>query len=375
MKLFCKLPFTRISVDDSGNVWPACCPEWVAFPLGNIFEQSWENIWMGKNARLLRESCFDGSLRYCKHTWCPNITDAKAGIDNYHVIPLEKAPRQWQPAPPVHINLNYDPTCNLRCPSCRADFIKLTPNELNRVYDLHKYTFKYIVPEVESIAFTGVGDPFMSKVFRQFMMEFNPADFPRLKVIHLHTNGLLFDEETYTQMKGLHRIQLSTDISIDAASADVYAIVRPPGKWERLMKNLQFIRKLDNLVLLGISMVVQRANMHQLREFVALGEQLVYGRRETFVEFKRLRHDPHISAEAYRQMNVDDAPPDLLRKFSEDLQYLEQLRQYQNRYRIMPEIRHNLQVYLNTQTNVSPLPLIVRGRLLARKVFNSVTLG
>lgn len=345
MKLFCKLPFSRISIDDDGNVWPACCPEWVAFPLGNVFKQTWEEIWMGENATKLRDSSFDGSLRYCKHDWCPNIMDAKSGIENYHVVPLEQAPKNWSGAPPIHVNMNYDQTCNLKCPSCRIDYIKLSGQQLDRVQRLHQYVEQNILPYAESIALTGVGDPFMSSVFRKFLMEFDTKKYPNIKTVHLHTNGQLFDEKTYLQMKGLHDIQLSTDISIDAASADVYAKVRPPGQWDKLMKNLHFIKRLDNLVLLGISMVVQRQNLHQLTEFVELGESVQVGIRETFVEFKRLRKAWHMSEQMYRELSIEAASSQKQSEFKRQLKIVERKRLSNAKILGRVDIRHNLQHY------------------------------
>ncbi|MCW5906335.1 MAG: SPASM domain-containing protein [Chitinophagales bacterium] len=346
MKLFCKLPFSRISIDDDGNVWPACCPDWVQFPLGNIFKQDWSEIWYGEAATKLRNSMFDGSLQYCKRDWCPNVADAEAGIDNYHVIPLHKAPKSWTPQPPEHVNMNYDMSCNLKCPSCRSELIHYRGEQLQKVQQLQNYAEEKILPEVQSIALTGVGDPFISKVFRPFLFDFNSNKYPRIKTIHFHTNGLLFTPEMYGKMKGIHHLRISTDISIDAASEEVYNKVRPPGNWNTLMENLQFIKQLDNLVLLGISMVVQQDNYRQMPDFIKLAESLARGKRATFVEFKRIRHDPHLTAEQYQLMGIDEMDEQHKKEFVEILVEVEKKRLYNARKHIQPSIRHNLHEYL-----------------------------
>lgn len=369
MDLFCKLPFGRISLDDDGNVWPACCPDWVEFPMGNIFTQSWDEIWMGENAKKLRDSSFDGSLRHCKKDWCPNIIDAQSGIDNYHVIPLEKAPKQWDPAPPIHINLNYDQTCNLKCPSCRTDFIKLKGDKLDKVITLHQYAEQNILPQVETIALTGVGDPFMSKVFRNFLLNFDKKKYPSIKKIHLHTNGQLFTEKNYMEMKGLHDIELSTDISIDAASAAVYSKVRPPGDWKKLKRNLDFIKKLDNLVLLGISMVVQKENHNELIPFSELAENLVYRNRPTFAEYKRMRHDPHMTLDLFKEISIENASEKVKKEFQKQLIALEQKRLINANFGIKPEIRHNLNYYFNEQVAMPSVGLFKRGYFKANNAF------
>jgi MoaA/NifB/PqqE/SkfB family radical SAM enzyme len=356
MKLFCKLPFTRVSIDDAGDVWPACCPEWVAFPLGNIFKQSWQDIWYGDDAKRFRDSMLDGSLKYCNRNWCPNIGDAEAGIKNYHVIPLAEAPAEWIPAPPVHVNLNYDYTCNLRCPTCRSELIHYRGEKLKNVQYIQEYVENQILPTVESVALTGVGDPFMSQVFRNFLMNFDKQKYPNIKTIHFHTNGQLFDEEMYDKMKGLHHLNISTDISIDAASAAVYNNVRPPGNWDRLMKNLDFIKRLDNLVLLGISMVVQRENFREMPAFIELGESLVYNKRNSYVEFKRLRQYYGVTDQDYKNMSIDSMDTLMQTEFFDILNKVEKKRKYNAKNGIRPDINHNLQEYL-IAANANALPL------------------
>jgi len=349
MKLFCKLPFSRISIDEAGNVWPACCPDWVAFPMGNIFKQKWEDIWYGDDAKRFRDSMFDGSLKYCDRGWCPYIGNAEAGIKDHQVIPLKDSPRDWTPAPPVHVNLNYDHTCNLRCPSCRSELIHYRGEDLKKVQYIQDYVERQILPTVESVALTGVGDPFMSQVFRNFLIHFDKHKYPNIKTIHFHTNGQLFDEEMYGKMKGLHHLNLSTDISIDAASADTYNKVRPPGNWDRLMKNLQFIKGLDNLVLLGISMVVQKQNYMEMPAFIELGESLQYKNRSSYVEFKRLRHFSQVSEQEYKRISIDDMDEAMKQDFRNVLGKVEVKRKYNANRGIRPEINHNLQDYVIPQ--------------------------
>ena len=357
MKLFCHQPFSRISIDNSGDIWPACCPDWVEFPLGNIFTQNWDEIWYGEAAKKFRDSMYDGSLRHCNHNWCSYIADAVAGMESGVVVPHDKRPPEWVSRPPIHLNMNYDERCNLRCPSCRQDFIHYEGKSLKGVEYVHEYVETNILPMIESIALTGVGDPFYSPLFRDFLMNFDPQKYPNLKKIHFHTNGQLFDEKIYDKMKGIHHLKLSIDISIDAANSEVYSKLRPPGNWNRLIKNLQFIKGLDNLECLGISMVVQQENYKQMMAFVELGESLIHKDRFTFVEFKRI-------TKKYDSMNqkdsaLDEVAPLIKKDFLKRLHLIEKKRLSNAKKRTMPEIRHNLQEYLmSPEVSLSPLDRI-----------------
>ncbi len=49
----------------------------------------------------------------------------------------------------------------------------------------------------------------------------------------------------------------------------------------------------------------------QMMQFVELGESLVYKKRNTLVEFKRIRHDPHLTREQFQQIGIDEMPMDM----------------------------------------------------------------
>jgi len=281
------------------------------------------------------------------------------------VVPHRKNAPKWKAKPPVHINMNYDQTCNLKCPSCRHDFIHLQGDKLKKVQSIQEYVEHQILPTVESIALTGVGDPFMSRVLREFLINFDTKRYPNIRSIHLHTNGQLFDEKMYQKMKGIHGLKLSTDISIDAATAETYSKVRPPGDWNRLMQNLQFIKNLDNLVLFGISMVVQRDNYKEMLPFIALGKSLVHGNRATFVEFKRPRQYNHLSDAEYEAINPDCLDGPDRQEFLTILAEVERKRTINARRGTLPAINHNLQEYLPNHRDESSLLDKMRTKLKA----------
>jgi wyosine [tRNA(Phe)-imidazoG37] synthetase (radical SAM superfamily) len=209
-------------------------------------------------------------------------------------------------------------------------------DSLHKIQKLHNYVDSNILPNVESIALTGVGDPFMSQIFRKFLVDFNKNKYPNVKRIHLHTNGQLFNSKIYQKMKGLQDIELSVDISIDASTAETYSLVRPPGKWDRLLENLQFINSLPNIKLLGISMVVQQSNYREMLSFIEMGKYFVKRGREVYVEFKRPRQWNHLTDECFNSIEVDN---DEFR----DVVSLVELKRCMN---TPVQVRHNLQEYL-----------------------------
>ena len=40
---FCRQPWSFVEVHQNGDIWN-CCPSWITKPMGNILEQSWEEV-------------------------------------------------------------------------------------------------------------------------------------------------------------------------------------------------------------------------------------------------------------------------------------------------------------------------------------------
>ena len=62
-KYYCTRAFGHMQLMDNGNVLP-CCPAWVNhYTIGNLKEQSAEEVWNGEKARDFRKSILDGSFK------------------------------------------------------------------------------------------------------------------------------------------------------------------------------------------------------------------------------------------------------------------------------------------------------------------------
>jgi hypothetical protein len=104
---FCSKPFETLSVRDDGSCW-MCCTSWLPYSIGNLNEQSFEDIWHGEVATIIRESILDGSFRYCNHTVCGDISDNR-------LPDIEGTPKAAEF--PTHIMFENDASCNLTCPN------------------------------------------------------------------------------------------------------------------------------------------------------------------------------------------------------------------------------------------------------------------
>lgn len=315
--LFCRLPFTEVCIDEAGDVWPNCCPDWVEFPLGNLLEQSWDEVWNGRRAQELRRSVHDGSLRHCDAGWCPHLQTAQGGPGDHIVAPYGERARLDLPdealagavemaTGPTNVGMHYEPSCNLACPTCRSDIEMVSGDAAERMRRLHDTVETEVLPHPRIISMTGTGDPFASRFLREFLIGFDRDRFPGIETIHLHTNAILWTPALWARMTGLHDIDVTTDISIDAARPATYELVRRPARWERLVDNLAFIGTIPNVRSIGVSMTVSQPNVGELVEFHDLGRRLAErSDRFTFVEYKRVRRRMHHDDDAWRAMGLE----------------------------------------------------------------------
>ena len=284
-RLFCSKPFTWFEVS-RGNLGGEgdtflCCPTWLPVPVGNLNQQSVSEVWNGSQAEAIRRSILDGTFAHCVRANCPHlqagdgpvmpadaVTDPqlRSAIDNQLTV-LPWGPRD--------INCSYDRSCNLSCPSCRAELIVETAAS-DRIERIQRRLTEEALGDARLLYITGSGDPFGSPYFRRWLQTMRRASMPQLERIHLHTNGLLWTPARWASIPADVRELITTaDISIDAATAATYATNRRGGRFEVLLTNLAFVRELRTsgpLRHLSVSMTVQDNNVAEMRDFVRLGQ-------------------------------------------------------------------------------------------------------
>ncbi len=269
---FCERPFRTLETTHNGLAF-VCCPVWLPTPIGRL-DSDPAKLWTGPAAQQLRESILDGSFRYCNHLNCPSISsrslprrdseEARAILAERHSGKALSFPRQ--------VFLSHDKSCNLSCPSCRSHVYVANKARQAKLDALTETSILPLLREADDVMITGSGDPFGSNHFRNLIKRLNSGEFPRLK-IHLHTNGQLWNERAWKELRLQGRVG-SAHISIDATRPDTYAFVRRNGSFERLLKNLEFVKTLresGEIAQLIFSMVVQARNFREMPDFVQLG--------------------------------------------------------------------------------------------------------
>lgn len=286
-RLFCSKPFKWFEISElkeKGDVF-MCCPTWLDTPIGNLLNQSVDEIWNGKKAQEIRKSILDGSYRYCNLSRCPYYQTVSGPVQRVEDIEDEDLKQVIEktlthlPYGPREINCAHDRSCNLSCPSCRTQLVVEIENK-EKILEIQDKIASQALRDANYLYITGSGDPFGSPFFRSWLQNMNIQDMPNLKKINLHTNGLLWTKRMWNSIPNqIQNLIKSTEISIDAATPETYSINRRGGNFKKLLENLQFIsdlRESGPLEWVGISMVVQENNFREMPKFIKLGTRFSF---------------------------------------------------------------------------------------------------
>ena len=304
-RYYCIRPFNHAQMMDNGDIIP-CCPPWINhYKIGNINEQSYEEIWNGEKAQKFRESIIDGSFRYCNEDACPALQTKTMPVFEMDDPNPAHAPHQLQLIKdeinsnktvlahgPHEVQFCYDRSCNLSCPSCRREVIMVGGKDKDYLLELQEKWKKSFLHDAETFVITGSGDAFASPIFRKLLQTLTVEDAPNLDSIVLLTNGLLITKH-WPKVNEFARSKIQCiSVSIDAATEETYLINRRGGDWNLLHENLAYIKSDMATSISGyfgfyISFVIQQNNYNEIIDFAKMG--IEYGCKK--IQFQIIEPD------------------------------------------------------------------------------------
>jgi len=270
----CTVPFGYSEVFKDRHY--LCCPGWLdesVYETGDMLKD-----FHSEKSEKIRDSIIDGTYKYCSETQCPHLSNIQRGknLDGRFIKKNENNINYvLNNTKFKNINLCFDESCNYKCPSCRVDFINFKGKEVEIVEEKLLQVENELAPTLEKMTLTGGGDPFFSNSFRKFLIRFEPKKFPKLKNIHILTNGSLWTEPLWNKLHKIHPYVKTCEISIDAATKNTYEnIVRLGGKWDKLLDNLNFITTIPTIDSFTFSFVTQDTNFREMLMFCQLFNNL-----------------------------------------------------------------------------------------------------
>ena len=285
-KLYCTIPFRHLILAANGI---KCCT-WLYELEGWNYVPAWKykdlaNIWNDTTMQRVRRSIRDGSYSQCDLAHCPEVRGARR-----YMMPLreirEKFPAiadflegktdQYETVPDF-VNIGNDSTCNLNCPSCcRHD---LPQSDRNDKYG-QLNSLNVFGTGLKTIFLSGMGEPFFSPVYMDWIMKFRKKNFPNLEVISINTNGQLLTRELWEKLPENFKTYVKKiTISVDGATRDTYEKNRRGGSFEILLKNMNMLKELRErncICHLRLYYVYQLNNYKEMPELIRLARRFSF---------------------------------------------------------------------------------------------------
>ena len=260
--LWCNVPFTEISIFPKGDVY-TCCPDFVnGYKWGNIYENTYDEIFNGNLAIAFRQSVINSTFEFCNLNMCVFKNSLKNDLRFKYFFNAQQQTLK-------RLNLNLDETCNVRCVSCRDNMIR----ESEETFLKKKKAFENIIMpilqnnNIEEIFIDGCGEVFVSKLSKYIIKKIT-KNFPSIKFIII-TNGTLFNEKMYNSLNLKNKVS-HVNISIHAATKETYEKIVRGGNFDKLKSNIDFLVNLKNkgeIENINFNFVVSSINYKEMIDF------------------------------------------------------------------------------------------------------------
>lgn len=326
---FCRVPYHMIQIDGDGDVMLCNCEEYMPYVIGNVYQHSIQDIWLGEKSTAVRQSVYDGNFTFCN--W------SCSSLNNLLPTPLV--------APivsdfPTHIKLDFDRSCNLKCPTCRESVIIEKNNDkidkqVEIFNEIKQYALSHPEHTITLFPLTS-GEIFASHSGLTFLKSLSDYPHNNLK-LHITTNGTLVSKNQ-ALINNLSNIITDWSISIDASSRDTYQQTRG-GNWDDLLDGLNIIKN-SNPKYLSLNFCIQQKNYHEIETFADWAFDL----NASMISFQRMSNWGHWNTDWWKQNNVID------RTGPEFKQVLDSLTTVQNKYPNKIGIDGSIVQYLNKES-------------------------
>ncbi len=258
----CRKCFEYTYVFVGGDV--RICP-WNGIVIGNLLENTLEEIWRSEKAEEIRKAFLNGELLGCSERYCPDC------INNSTTLEIEpdelKKMYDEMPNVPTMISLAYDERCNHACPSCRHEFFKADKDYLENLKKISANIEPYL-KSVRNIATNGIGDLFVSTGILDMLSRLEPErdDFS----IFIETNGVLF-KDNWHKIKNLAGKNITVSVTPNSFDRETYKYLAGRDDLAKFEESMQFITDLKHqgaISRIRMIMVIQDSNFRQIPEFI-----------------------------------------------------------------------------------------------------------
>jgi len=275
MKKICKHPFNTIQIQNTGDIYCCCCYWTDFYSFGNIFEQSFDEIWNGERAKEFRKQFIENKYKYCNLDVCDPF--------------LQEFEPDYTSEYPKKIEFSYDRHCNVRCIFCRNEKNK-EEEEYNRqkekrIEENFDRIFTPILEKADFVEMNSAGELFASRHSKEVVKKIININ-PKIE-FNIISNGILFTKENVESL-GLKKRLNTVIISMHSATEKTYNKLVENGNFKALINNVKYLcslKKEGYIKTVQLNFVVTAYNYKEMKKFVKLCKKL--GAKAFFINYHR----------------------------------------------------------------------------------------
>ncbi len=266
-KNFCHVPFAALILEPDGRVG-SCRMKGTEFTVGNLNDNTLEEIWNGPTLRQWRREFLSGDVKMCKSevrykgcNTCPEYNSLLPSID----------PSEVQTKSPLRIALNLNGKCNLECRMCHIW------KEPNGLYDKNGWWDQVAgwvktVHEIELLS----GEPFIQKDTYRLIDSISESNPDCLWTITTNANWKFNDHVR----RALDKIKFKhLTVSIDSLDFETYPKLRKNGDLAQLLETVDRLIEYDKTRIarglgslnIHVCFLVQKDNWQEMARFHEYG--------------------------------------------------------------------------------------------------------
>jgi radical SAM protein with 4Fe4S-binding SPASM domain len=270
---FCILPWIHLHISQNGRVSPCCNNNRY---LGNVQENSINEIWKGKKFEELREQFKNNTPdKRCKH--CYNIE--ASGKESMRQISNQKYAKELMRVEennpePIYLDIRFSNICNFKCKTCwhgnsSAWFVEGSKRNASdeRIIKAFTNSFEDIytyLDDVQEIYFAG-GEPLIMEEHYQVLGELEKRKLFDIE-LRYNTNfsNLNFKDQNILEIwKKFKKVHVSASID---ATFELGAEIREGFNWEQFIENRKELLTKCPEVYFEIAPTVSTLNIFNLPE-------------------------------------------------------------------------------------------------------------
>lgn len=292
-----------------------------------LFYGDFDQVWHSNIMKILRLSVINGTYSFCNEQKCElkrncgrrtidtnemhyftnRSKEQMALIAQKDVLPINHIFHDGnyqirEKEYPDVVMFSYDRTCNLHCPSCRKERYTSDKREQKVLESFTQRIVTEVLPYVERIKVAGDGEAFASKIYRNVIFNNNLSG--QIRDIGILSNGTLLTPSIFDELVEIYD-SIRIFISMDGCSKETAERLRAGADFEKWKDNMSYLgkkRKEGLIDYLAFNFVVQKANYHEMPEYV----KMCLGFHADGIKFSQIRNTWY-SEEEFEEMSMFDS--------------------------------------------------------------------